>query len=189
MLGAQAPTTDNAGYGAIYRDVELDAQTGNVLHLGVAVSPLNGHVFVSATGSMGLPPHKLFEFDAVGALLATRSQPAVQSVSAYGMRDLECDGQSILGGSEVGVSVVSPLGLLVNSILTANGPQPIVQPIGGAALLQLGVIRSTRKATTALVRCSSPTLARRFWSARSRARSCARSPTAAGRPMAWRWIP
>ena len=142
MLGAQAPTTDNAGYGAIYRDVELDAQTGNVLHLGVAVSPLNGHIFVSATGSMGLPPHKLYEFDAVGALLTTRSQPSVQSLSSYGMRDLECDGQSLLGGSEVGISVVSPLGVPVNVIVTANGPQPISQPIGGAALLQLGVIRA-----------------------------------------------
>jgi hypothetical protein len=45
------------------------------------------------------------------------------------MRDLEWDGQSILGGSEAGISVIDRAGNLVNVILANNGPQAIVQPI------------------------------------------------------------
>lgn len=141
-IGAQSPTADNAGFGAIYCDVALDVQTGNVLHFGVAVSSVDGHVFVSAAGTFGAAPHLLYEFDATGSLLRSHLQPAAQSTTALGMRDLEFDGQSILGGSEVGVSVCDTSGSLVNVVLAANGPQPIVQPIGGAALQQLGVLRA-----------------------------------------------
>ncbi|MSR38786.1 MAG: hypothetical protein EXS02_08130 [Planctomycetes bacterium] len=140
-IGAQSPTADNAGFGAIYCDVALDVQTGNVLHFGVAVSSVDGHVFVSAAGTFGAAPHLLYEFDATGSL-RSHLQPAAQSTTALGMRDLEFDGRSILGGSEVGVLVCDTSGSLVNVVLAANGPQPIVQPIGGAALQQLGVLRA-----------------------------------------------
>ena len=141
-LAAQTPSPDNAGCGAIYQDFALDPKTGNVLHLGVAVSSVTGHVFVSAAGPLGAPPHVLYEFDPHGVLLGTVLQPAAQNASPLGMRDLEFDGQSILGGSEVGISVCSPGGALVNQLLAANGPQPIAQPIGGAALAQLGTLRA-----------------------------------------------
>src|SRR5262249_45581042 len=128
--------------GAHYCEFELDPQTGNVLQLGVAVASTDGHVFVSATGPLGAPPHLFYEFDATGGLLGVVPQPAAQNSSALGMRDLEFDGPSLLGGSEVGISVCSRTGALVNVVLTANGPQPVVQPITGAMMAQLGVARA-----------------------------------------------
>ncbi|MEI6128995.1 MAG: hypothetical protein WCR59_02910, partial [Planctomycetota bacterium] len=83
-IGAQSPTADNAGFGAIYCDVALDVQTGNVLHFGVAVSSVDGHVFVSAAGTFGAAPHLLYEFDATGSLLRSHLQPAAQSTTALG---------------------------------------------------------------------------------------------------------
>lgn len=141
-LPAQAPTPNGAGFGGVYRDIALDSQTGVGLHLGVAVDTTTGHVFVSATGQLGLPPHRIHEFDAQGNYLTSFAQPAVHDGSSFGMRDLEFDGQSLLGGSEAGISVLSPTGQPVNQILAANGPQPISQPIRGQVLAVLGVIRA-----------------------------------------------
>ncbi|HLQ39082.1 MAG TPA: hypothetical protein VK348_14830, partial [Planctomycetota bacterium] len=137
------PNPNSSGFGGLYLDIRLDPATGDSLHLGVCVDGNTGHVFVSGYGnSVAVPPqHLLYEFTGRGSYLGAVPQPAVQNGSALGMRDLEFDGQSILGGSEVGVSVVSPSGQLVNQILSANGPRPIVQPIAGPALAQLGTIR------------------------------------------------
>ncbi len=125
-----AQIRNNAGFLGEYLRFECDPQTGNTAHLGVCCDPADGHVFVSARA---LPsparPHLIYEFDARGRLVGSFPQPAVHDASAWGMRDLEWDGQSILGGSEAGISVLTRTGALRNQILTANGPRPIVQPI------------------------------------------------------------
>jgi hypothetical protein len=139
---AQEPTPNNAGFGGIYADFALDPQTGSALHLGVAVDRTSGRYFVSATGPGGLPPHRVHEFNAAGVLLGSFAQPTAHNGSAFGIRDLEFDGQSLLGGSEAGISVFAPNGALMGSILTANGPRPITQPIRGAAGGQLAVFRA-----------------------------------------------
>ncbi|MCR9248150.1 MAG: hypothetical protein NXI31_24230 [bacterium] len=141
-IGAQEPLPQSAGFGAIYRDVALDPLTGNVTHLGVAADTTSGHFFVSATGPGGVPPHVIYELDADGLLLGSFQQPAAHQASAFGLRDLEFDGQSLIGGSEFGISVFSPSGQPVNQILAVNGPQPITQPITGAVAAQLQVFRA-----------------------------------------------
>lgn len=139
---AQTPSLDNAGYGSVYRDVVLDAQTGNTLHLGVAVADDTGHAYVSATGVGGAPPHLIYEFDAAGVLVGSFPQPSVHDASPFGIRDLDTDGQSLIGGSELGLSVFDRSGQPVNVLLAQNGPQAIAQPITGQARQQLGTIRA-----------------------------------------------
>jgi len=139
---AQPPSLDNAGYGSFYHDNALDSVTGNSLHLGVAVHPGTGRTYVSATGPGGASPHLIYEFNGFGGLLGFFQQPAIHHASAFGIRDMAHDGQSLIGGSELGISVFTPTGLLVNQVQAANGPQSITQPIGGAALAQLGTIRA-----------------------------------------------
>lgn len=141
-LTAQEPLPKSAGFGAVYHDVELDVATGNPLHLGVAVDAATGRIYVSATGAGGAPPHLIYEFDATGAPLSQFQQPAVHDASPFGMRDLAFDGASLIGGSEVGISVITPTGQLGNQVLAANGPQPVTQPITGPVLAQLAVVRA-----------------------------------------------
>src|SRR5262249_8813169 len=105
-------------------------QTGNTGHLGVCCDPTDGHIFVSARALPSTArPHLIYEFDARGQLLGSFHQPAVHDASAWGMRDLEWDGQSILGGSEAGIAVIDRAGNPVNVVLANNGLQPVVQPI------------------------------------------------------------
>lgn len=139
---AQEPSSQSAGFGAIYRDVDLDPETGNVTHLGVAADTTTGHFFVSATGPSGSPPHVIYELDPDGTLLGSMNQPAVHSTSGFGIRDLEFDGASLIGGSEAGISVFSTTGALVNQIEAQNGPQQIAQPITGPVASQLTVFRA-----------------------------------------------
>ena len=139
---AQEPSADNAGYGCFYHNVELDPQTGNVLHLGVAVAESTGHSYVSATGLAGVPPHQIYEFDPLGRFLASSLQPSIHQGSSFGIGDMAHDGQNLIGGSEMGITVFTPGGVLVNQVRTNNGVQPIVQPIRGPALAQLGNIRA-----------------------------------------------
>lgn len=139
---AQAPSRNSAGFGACYTDIALDPLTGNPLHLGVAVDWTTGNCFVSATGLGGQRPHLVYEIDHGGVLRSTFAQPSVHDTSGFGIRDLEFDGQSLLGGSELGISVFSTTGQLVNQILAANGPQSIVQPIRGPVASQLAVFRA-----------------------------------------------
>ena len=95
---AQEPTLDNAGYGCFYHDIELDPETGNSLHLGIAVAASTGRTYVSATGLGGVPPHLIYEFDQVGRFLGVSQQPAIQQESSFGVRDMAHDGQSLIGG-------------------------------------------------------------------------------------------
>lgn len=139
---AQEPTPNRAGFGALYGDFALDPLTGNPLHLGVAVDRTTGWFYVSATGSNGQPPHVVYAFDHGGNLRHTFPQPAVHDPSPFGIRDLEFDGQSLIGGSECGISVFDVQGNLVNVILAANGPQPINQPITGAVATLLATRRA-----------------------------------------------
>lgn len=139
---AQTPTRNGAGFGAIYGDMSVDPLTGNLTHLGVAVDDRSGEYFVSASSPSGLPPHVIYKIDHGGVLRATFAQPSVHDASGFGIRDLEFDGQSLLGGSEFGISVFDPAGALVNVILAANGPQTIVQPIRGPVAAQLAVFRA-----------------------------------------------
>lgn len=141
-LRAQVPSYSGAGFGAVYREFELDSVTGTATHLGVAVHPGTGHYFVSAAAPAGATAHVVFEFDGNGTLVGSFAQPQAQQGSALGMRDLECDGVSLLGGSEAGISVFSPTGALVSQIEAANGPQSIVQPITGPVATQLAVFRA-----------------------------------------------
>jgi hypothetical protein len=139
---AQEPIPDAAGCGAIYSDLRLDPWTGNALQLGCAVDPGTGWSYVSAARQGGSGSHWLYVFDAAGALQWQFAQPAVHDPSPFGMRDLECDGQSLLGGSEFGISVVSFTGGLAQFLQAANGPQPIQQPIAGPILTLLPVVRA-----------------------------------------------
>jgi hypothetical protein len=79
----------------------------------------------------------IYVLDATGTVTATLPQPVVHSTSAWGMRDLCTDGTNIAGGSEAGISILTPTGALAT---TWNG-QPVVQPITGAMLATLGVPR------------------------------------------------
>ncbi|MCA8977703.1 MAG: hypothetical protein KDC98_23465 [Planctomycetes bacterium] len=141
-LSAQQPLPNAAGFGALYRQLELDPITGNTLNLGVAVDDRSGHFFVSGAGAGSQPPHWIYELDGHGALQSVTAQPAVHAPSSFGIRDLEFDGASLIGGSEYGISVFSPAGALVNAIETKNGPQPITQPITGPVAQVLSVFRA-----------------------------------------------
>lgn len=139
---AQEPIAEGAGLGAIYADLRLDPWTGNPLHLGCAVDPRSGRSYVSATRTGAGGSHWIYEFDGTGNLLGQFPQPAVHDASGFGMRDLECDGHSLIGGSEFGISVVTPNGALATHIHAANGPQPISQPITGPVSALLPVVRA-----------------------------------------------
>lgn len=141
-LLAQQPTTNSAGFGAVYADVLLGPATGNPLHLGVAVDPVSGNYFVSATGPGGLPPHQIYEFDHGGNLRGTFAQLREHDSSSFGLRDLESDGVNLIGGSEIGISVFSTTGARQAQILAANGPQTVATPITGPVAQQLAVFRA-----------------------------------------------
>ncbi|MCA8963918.1 MAG: hypothetical protein KDC48_03485, partial [Planctomycetes bacterium] len=97
---------------------------------------------VSAAQGGGTQSHSVYVFDTLGSMLGYFAQPAVHQASGFGLRDLEFDGQSLIGGSEFGISVFDTAGNAVNQILAANGPQPIVQPITGPVASQLAVFRA-----------------------------------------------
>jgi hypothetical protein len=139
-IPAQTPTPNGAGFGALYFAGALDPQTGNATHLGVAVDG-GGNYFVSAAGPAG-GPHLIYKLDRHGNLLGSFAQPAVHDGSGFGIRDLEWDGQSLLGGSEAGISVFATDGTLAAGVVAANGVRPIVQPIRGAVANQLAVFRA-----------------------------------------------
>lgn len=141
-LPAQQPKPNAAGFGGRYLELELDPITGNAINLGVAVDGNTGNLFVTATGAGGLPPHLIYELDSSGALITSFAQPAVHDPSPFGIRDLAFDGQSLIGGSEHGISVFSPTGTPTNQILAQNGAQSIVQPITGPVAAQLTVFRA-----------------------------------------------
>lgn len=138
-----AQVQNNAGLGAVYRTIQLDPLTGNDGHLGCAVRPADGHIFVSARGIGGAPPHKLYEFTPIGGLLRSFNQPSVHDSSPWGMRDLAVDNAgNLIGGSENGVTIIDSFtGALVSNYVADNGPIPVTQPIRGGVLAQLGVIR------------------------------------------------
>ncbi len=140
-LAAQTPTRNGAGFGAIYADVAIDPQTGALAHLGVAVDGV-GRFHVATARGGAAAAHTMFVFDRSGVLLGSYAQPAVHQATGFGLRDLEFDGQSLIGGSEVGISVFDAAGNPVHQILAANGPQPIVQPIAGPVAAMLPVFRA-----------------------------------------------
>ncbi len=141
QLAAQQPTPNRAGLGAIYLDVDCDLRTGATAHLGVAVDA-QGWFYVSAAQGGGSQGHQVYVFDASGSMLGYFPQPALHQASGFGLRDLEFDGQSLIGGSEFGISVFDIIGNPVNQILAANGPQPVVLPITGPVANQLAVFRA-----------------------------------------------
>lgn len=139
---AQEPIAEAAGFGAIYADLRLDPRTGNTLQFGAAVEPSTGWIFVSAARVGASGSHWLYGFDGDGNLRVQFAQPAAHDPSPFGMRDLECDGQSLLGGSEFGISVLSFNGAPAAGILAANGLQTISQPITGPVATLLPVARA-----------------------------------------------
>lgn len=140
LSAALAAQVQNAGVGAIYRSIQLNPLTGNDGHLGCAVRQRDGHIFVSARGPGGAPPHKIYELSETGVLLGSFNQPSVHDSSPWGIRDLAVDNAgNLIGGSENGITIFdSQTGALVNSVSANNGPQPVVQPIRGLALGSLG---------------------------------------------------
>jgi len=137
-LAVSAPgqaLANNAGFGGIYRTVDLGTLTGNDMHLGCA--DLGGRTWVTARDPAKGGHHVLYAIDANGALVSTLPQPAIHQLSAFGMRDLCTDGQNLAGGSEAGISILTPTGALAT---TWNG-RPIAQPIAGPVLAALGVPR------------------------------------------------
>ena len=138
---AQTPIPPGAGFGAVYRQFVCDAQTGASAHLGVAVGPA-GTFFVSAARRTPNAQHLIYEFDAAGTLRGWFPQPAVHQGSGFGLRDLDSDGASLIGGSEAGISVIGTNGLPSAGLLTANGLRPVVQPIAGAITSLLPVCRA-----------------------------------------------
>lgn len=124
-----------AGLGAIIESVDVQTPTGNGLCLGVA--HLDGHYYV--TGGGGGANNTVYVFDEEWTLVRTFPQIAQ---TAFGWRDPCTDGVSMLWGSEDGIHVTDTLGNQVNTVIAANGPQPIVQPITGAAHAALGLYRA-----------------------------------------------
>lgn len=142
MAVAQQPLPQAAGFGAVYSDFGLDNRTGAGLHLGVAVDTRSGWFYVTAARAQQSSPHRIFALDPAGSLRGVLAQPTLHGVSAFGMRDLEFDGESLIGGSEAGISVLGTDGVPRNQILAANGPQAIVQPITGPISAVLPVCRA-----------------------------------------------
>ncbi|GAB4147981.1 MAG: hypothetical protein Fur0037_16220 [Planctomycetota bacterium] len=139
-----AQTQNNAGLGGFYLSIALNQVTGNDGHLGCAVRMSDGHIFVSARGMGGAPPHKIYEFSATGQFLLSFNQPSVHDNSPWGMRDLAFDNaDNLIGGSEYGISVIdSHTHALSTTIKGNNSPVPITQPILGSALATLGTYRA-----------------------------------------------
>ncbi|MGE3174988.1 MAG: hypothetical protein AB7O97_20335 [Planctomycetota bacterium] len=134
-LHAQEPG-NHAGFGATYRQFDLRAATGNATHLGCC--DLGGVTWISARDPLRQGNHVLYALDGNGAATATIAQPAAHASSLFGMRDLCTDGAAIAGGSEAGITIVTPQGALAT---TWDGHPVPQQPIGGAMLQQLGVPR------------------------------------------------
>ena len=64
--------------------VDLQAQTGNNGHLGIQYVASEGTYWSSSRGMGGLPPHKLYQFDAAGVLIGEVDQFPTTSSSAWG---------------------------------------------------------------------------------------------------------
>lgn len=129
-----AQQENNAGLGAVYRRIDLQALTGNRAHLGVC--DVGGTLYVSARDPALAGNHVIYAITPAGTV-SSFPQPAIHSVSAWGMRDLCTDGTCIAGASEAGVSIVTTTGALASTW----GGLPVSQPITGAALSALGVLR------------------------------------------------
>lgn len=142
QAAGQEPLAPAAGFGAIYANHGLDSRTGANLHLGVAVDTRTGWFYVTATRAQPSSPHRIFVLDEAGVVRSVMAQPTIHSISPFGMRDLEFDGESLIGGSEVGISVLGVDGTPRGQVLAANGPQPITQPITGPIAAVLPVCRA-----------------------------------------------
>src|SRR5712671_4342303 len=110
---------NNAGYGGIYRQLDLEALSGNRAHLGVA--DVGGDLFVSARDpNAGGTNHVIYKITPANTLTMF-AQPAVHSISAWGMRDLCTDGQNIAGGSEAGISILDSTGAALAALGVPRG--------------------------------------------------------------------
>jgi hypothetical protein len=107
--------------------LRVDAQTaaGPLFNGMLGVQVVGNRYFVSGRRDAAANPHKLFEFDAVGALVANYNQPAATATSAWGVRDMAYDGQYIWGGLEGNVlHAFDPVtnAYVANTITVGAGP-------------------------------------------------------------------
>jgi hypothetical protein len=118
-----------AGVGRAGTTIDVDAATGQIANLGVEY--IGNEIFITARGNSGgtTAPHTCYVLDRSGNLLRSFQQAATTNPSAWGWRDPATDGVHLIAGSEGGIDVVDVNGAAVNTVLAANGPQTIVQPI------------------------------------------------------------
>ena len=147
-LGAGSPQAQSdlglrAGLGRLTAGpIDADALNGTSGNLGLAAlegtSPGTLQILVSHRGNGGgsVPPHTLaiWDFDtSTGAATLNRTvqQNAATRFSAFGYRDGATDGSSsALFGWEGGIHVIDPnTGALRSTVLAANGPQTVANPI------------------------------------------------------------
>ena len=133
-LSAQQPQ-NNAGFGGIYRTINIKSLTGSDTAIGCA--DLGNLTFISARDTSSANNHKVYAVNSADQLVATFSQPALHTSSKWGMRDLCTDGVHLAGGSEAGISILTQSGALAT---TWDG-HPINQPITGSMLAAVGVPR------------------------------------------------
>ncbi|MFK7740604.1 MAG: hypothetical protein AB8H80_09800 [Planctomycetota bacterium] len=119
-------------------DVDIPAQTGNALLLGVAHDPIHQQFFCTARGTAATfaAPHSVYVLDQSGNLVSTIPQSAAANATVWGYRDGASNaiGQ-LMFGFEGGIEVfdsnsAAPTALTpATTLLTTNGLQPISQPI------------------------------------------------------------
>ena len=131
---AQQPQ-NNAGFGGVYRTINIESLTGGQAALGCA--DVGSLTFITTGDTSGSSNHKIYAVDSANNVVATLAQPAIHSSSTWGMRDLCTDGVHIAGGSEAGISILTQAG----SLATTWGGQTITQPITGSILTAIGVPR------------------------------------------------
>lgn len=121
-LPAQLPESQvhAAGLGAQKQVIDAEAASGDNFLLGVVY--LNGEYFVTGTQTT----NQVYVLGEDGMLKRKFAQSAT---STLGFRDGATDGKSLMFGWENGVSVIDVNGAAVNTVVAANGPQTITQPI------------------------------------------------------------
>lgn len=111
-------------------NLDMEAQTGSNLGLGVAVS--GGEIFTShrGNGATTTGPHTIYVYDATGALTRQFPQPAASNATVWGYRDGATDNNgAIFFGWDGGIDVMDANGNAVTSVQAANGPQTVASPI------------------------------------------------------------
>ena len=152
LTAAAAPSfaqqqKQNAGLGGVYAEVDTVSLVTDVLQLGV--ESINGRIYVSSAGAASAAGglrniHEIDPFAVGGAVLVNSvPQDAVHSTVSWGVRDMATDGTVLIGGSGAGFTVWDPAtGAPATTVMAANGPQTVVNPVTGPGLASVGTYRA-----------------------------------------------